>query len=765
MPQRERDFRKEITPGEIYSGITLGQSEFEERVERKLVKRAHHPFVSYCKRLHRIAPGLGKNAKFSRKYQEAVDFLGWELKAEEFNSAVSLSFIVSLLVFVGIAVLIDLSPISQVINGFLNNELLAKAYIYLPAIIASILLTNYLQNYPLSEAEVEKTRALTFVPEIMGYMIMSMKLVPNLERAVEFAAQHGRGKIAEDFKRAIWEVQVGVHSTLAEALDKLAYRWGKFSEEFKHSLMMIRASVLENTEAKRYQMLDKTMSTILESIKNKMEDYARNLQQPSTILFYLGVLLPLILIIILPVGSAFSGQPLAMTPVLILIYNIIIPAVVLLYARSVIRQRPPTYDPPHIPENYPGLPKKGNMILGKSQLPIVFAIIAVLLVGTGFSFLLSAEGFPPKSVVGKEFFQLIPHDKTKAEVLEKIQKPETYYDDGGGFFREQLQRGENEETAKKKTIIARQEFFSQPENDVMPLALVFGLMLTVSVCIFIYLYYTFIYRRKVQEEIMKLETEFKDSLYILASRLGENKPVEEALRHTKDFLPGLAVSSRVFGKTVENIELLGMPLEAAVFDPNYVSMRNIPSSIIRGSMKLLIDSVQLGVNLAARTLISLSLQLSNAEKVTRMLSVLVSDVTSTMKTMVVFVAPIVLGITVALQRIVMRTLSSVAGSGIAQSAPSALQQQAVLEAGIEVPSLTGIDVNVFASLVTPLEFVIIVALYLIEIVIVMWYFTTKIEEDNNILVWVNIAKALPVAMIIFLLSVITANALVAGFFG
>ena len=97
----------------------------------------------------------------------------------------------------------------------------------------------------------------------------------------------------------IWNVQIGVYNSLSEGLDALAYQWGKYSDEFKRSLMRIRASVIENTEAKRYALLDQIMSDMLESIRNKMEQYARDLSQPSTMLFYIGVLLPLLLIIIL----------------------------------------------------------------------------------------------------------------------------------------------------------------------------------------------------------------------------------------------------------------------------------------------------------------------------------------------------------------------------------------------------------------------------------------------------------------------------------
>src|SRR3989344_1712758 len=107
--------------------------------------------------------------------------------------------------------------------------------------------------------------------------------------------------------------------------------------------MRVRASVIEPTEAKRHAILDKTMDEILESIKLKMEQYARDLSQPSVMLFYIGVLLPLILIIILPVGSSFSGAPLANPVFLALIYLIFIPGFTLWFAQTqIVSKRPPT---------------------------------------------------------------------------------------------------------------------------------------------------------------------------------------------------------------------------------------------------------------------------------------------------------------------------------------------------------------------------------------------------------------------------------------
>jgi len=60
---------------------------------------------------------------------------------------------------------------------------------------------------------------------------------------------------------------------------------------------------------------------------------------------------------------------------------------------------------------------------------------------------------------------------------------------------------------------------------------------------------------------------------------------------------------------------------------------------------------------------------------------------------------------------------------------------------------------------------VIVAIYVIEMVIIMTYYTTKIEEDNNVLVKLNIGRNLPVAILVFVVTVVIANTIVSGFMG
>ncbi|MDO8627565.1 MAG: hypothetical protein Q7K42_03805, partial [Candidatus Diapherotrites archaeon] len=290
-------------------------------------------------------------------------------------------------------------------------------------------------------------------------------------------------------------------------------------------------------------------------------------------------------------------------------------------------------------------------------------------------------------------------------------------------------------------------------------------------------YFSSAEKKKLQKKYMQMESEFKDSLYVLASRMGENKPVEEALKHTKEFLPNYIVSKELFEKILNNINVIGMNLDAALFDKSVGALKDNPSNMINTSMRLLSDSVKLGVKQASRTLMNLSMQLRNSEKVTKLLTQLTSEITSTMYTMTVFIAPIVLGITTSLQRVVMVTLSN-----ISSSTPSGLGNVNNLQipggTGFgDVSSLVnsiqglgsttqGLAINkaVLANLATPAEFLVIVAIYVIELVILMSFFTKKIEEDNDLNVLLAIAQALPVAVIIFIVSLMAANMMVGGFF-
>lgn len=621
----------------------------------------------------------------SEKYKKAVNFLGWEITPNEITAATNKAL--------GLTLVPVIAALGYLVYSvFIEATLPLTLFIYiaLPLVMIPIGVVYYFSNYPLKAAEKEKVMALTYIPEIVNYLVMSMKLTPNLEKSVEFAAEHGRGKISEDLQDIVWGLQVGTYNSVEQALDELAYKWGEYSDEFKHGLMLIRSSTVEPNDVQRNRLLDKAMKDVLEGVKDDMTEYAKAMKQPSIYLYYIGVLLPLILIIMLPIGSMMANVPLAQSWIMILLYNIIVPLGTFLFARNILKKRPPVYVPPKIPQSHSGLPKKGHMKIGNTTMPVWLVAGAVAItIFLAFNFVLEP-------------------------MLNPMPNPEIYPDAAANY---------------------------------VPFFYLTGIILAIAAAISVYSYGTSYAKRKVQKEVMAMENEFKDSIYILASRLGENRPMEEALEYTCNFLEKTKVAD-LFRKTVDNVKSMGMTIEDAFFDENYGSLRDIPSDMITGAIRVLVDSVRLGAKQASRTLISLSMQLKDMSQVRKKIKTQLEDITAMMKSIAYFIGPLVLGITTALQKIIINALKAMGGSQITGAT------EGVSGAGA-IGGLSGIfgSTEILEMVPGPTFFLFIIGIYVVEVTLVLIYFTSKIEEGpNNLALKMNLARSLPIALIFYFFS-------------
>ncbi|MBI4214929.1 hypothetical protein HY546_02950 [archaeon] len=647
-------------------------------------------FVSFAKRSALVFKGKAEFRK--EEYRAALDFLGWNLTPREVNAAPLFAFLLSMIVCYTLLGLLVFS----VLNGSLPVTL--SFYTAPLLFLLPILVLTWVQTYILRAARAQKIRAVAFIPEIVNYMVMSMKLSPNIERALEFASEHGKGKIAADLRELVYNLRVGVYRTAEEGLDALAYKWGRMSDEFKHALILIRSSVIEIDEAKRHEVLDKAVLEVLEGVRDDMAKYATRMRQPSVYLYYVGVLLPLMLIIMLPIGSVMAKLPLAQTWVLVIIYNILVPLASAYFAASILAKRPPVYSPPRIPDNFPGLSHKNHIRIGKASFPAaVLAVTAAAAIYFVFSFFVDPLLNPPPPVYASQS--------------------------------------------------VKESFF--------PFFAVAGAVIGITVAMSIYLYGNAAAKRRAQRDVMEMEAEFQDSVYVIASRLGENRPLEEAMSYTADFLSGTRVA-KLFSRTVDNIRNLSMTTEMALFDDVYGSLKDVPSDMIKGAMRIVVDSVSLGVQQAAKALISLSLQLRDSQKIKEKIIELLSEITAMMKSIAFVIAPLVLGVTSALQKIVVSALKALAAS------PSLQAGSGVGGAAVSIPVSGFGDPKALASIPDAFTFLVIIALYVIEITVLLVYFTSKIEEgDNDLAIKINLARALPISMLLFFFSAFFAGKMAA----
>ncbi len=674
--QRSKSEEKAYKPGGFGKGEKPSEKEEKENWYTKFAKN----------------PRIKGGEWTSEKYKNAVDFLGWDLTPNEIAAATKKATIMALIpTIIGILGLYYLVFIRDALG------LTAMMYITMPLILLPIIVMYYFNKYPISAAEQQRVEALTYIPEITNYLVMSMKLTPNLEKAVEFAAEHGRGKISDDLEDIVWGLEVGEYRTIEEALDELAYKWGEYSEEFKHGLMLIRSSTVEPNEAQRRQLLDKAMESVLEGIKEDMTKYAKSMKQPSIYLYYVGVLLPLILVIMLPIGSMMADIPLARWWVLILLYNILVPIGTFAFAKHILSKRPPVYIPPEIPRDHPGLPEKGHTKIGDTTVPVwLLAGAAAVIIFTSFFF-----------------------------VLEPTLNPEPDPDAPGAA-----------------------------DEEYIPFFRLSGGILALAAALSLYAYGTSKDRREVQREMMDMETGFKDSIYILSSRLGENRPMEEALGYTGDFLGDTPIAE-LFKETISNLRTMGMTLEEAFFDPNYGSLKNVPSDLIRGSMKVVVDSAKLGVKQASRTLVSLSMQLKDTAEVRRKIRTQLEDITAMMKSIAYFIGPLVLGITTSLQRIIIDALGAMGEADMGGV-------EGTGEMGIG--GMEGIfgSAEVLEAVPGPTFFLLIIGVYVVQVTLVLVYFTSRVEEgSNNLALKINIARSLPIALVFYFISAYMATQMAA----
>ena len=95
MPDNYKYKVSKENPGEIYSSIYIDSRDFSKPSD-KLSKKRSNTYVTFCKKINEKFSGLGKNATYNEEYQKAIDFLDWDLSAEEYSATVKFVLIAGL---------------------------------------------------------------------------------------------------------------------------------------------------------------------------------------------------------------------------------------------------------------------------------------------------------------------------------------------------------------------------------------------------------------------------------------------------------------------------------------------------------------------------------------------------------------------------------------------------------------------------------------------------------------------------------------------
>ena len=171
------------------------------------------------------------------------------------------------------------------------------------------------------------------------YVVIYMKKEPNLERALLFVANQRNPPLSLDFMKILWNFETKKYSTVSESLEVYLETWKDSEPAFVDAMHLVESSLSEPNSEKAKGTLEKATEVIMTGIQDNMTHFAHNLQSPVQLIHMMGIVLPLLMLVMLPMVGAFLADSFSAMS-LIVVYNITLPLVVYFMSTSVLSTRP-----------------------------------------------------------------------------------------------------------------------------------------------------------------------------------------------------------------------------------------------------------------------------------------------------------------------------------------------------------------------------------------------------------------------------------------
>ncbi|MEK6899885.1 MAG: hypothetical protein AABX05_02060, partial [Nanoarchaeota archaeon] len=299
----------------------------------------------------------------------------------------------------GVIALSFLLPLATIVVGSLITFGIFGMFFFLVFfLVAGLLMIPALQKIPDFMANSWRMKASNQMVQSIFYLVTYMRHTSNLERAIEFAADHLEAPLSLDFRKILWDVETEKFSTIRDSAEAYLQVWKEWDKEFVESFHLIESSLFESSEERRLGLLDKSLDVILSGTYETMLRYAHSLKSPITMLHMLGIILPILGLVILPLVVSFMGgedsNPFVSAIYISVLYNISLPIAVFYLGKVILSKRPAGYGAVDISEKE-GLRRYKNVALNLSKdlvvwvNPLFFSLV-VFAVGmlVGFSTLL-----------------------------------------------------------------------------------------------------------------------------------------------------------------------------------------------------------------------------------------------------------------------------------------------------------------------------------------------------------------------------------------
>lgn len=560
--------------------------------------------------------------------------------------------------------------------GVLLSLLTGSLFLVMFFLFAGLGLIFFASKIPDFFANTWRMKASNEMVLSIFYIVTYMRHTSNLENAIEFASEHLSPPLSLDFKKILWNVQSGVFDSVKDSLNDYLNGWRKWNIEFVESFHLIEGSLYETSEERRLALLDKSLDVILDETYERMLHYAQDLKGPITALHMLGIILPILGLVILPLVVSFmegvSWWHLG------IMYNIALPVLVYFFGKNILSKRPTGYGDVDISEIDPSLKKFRNILIkiGKKEFSINPVFICIF-----FGLVLLIIGLLPLII---HFFN-------------------PYFDLALPFDFQLL--GYKASSADPDVIVGPFGLGATLFSFFIPLAFAFSFGL----------YYKLRSKNvyKIRKEARELEDEFSSALFQLGNRLGDGLPAEIAFSKVAEVMPETK-SGKFFRLVATNISKFGMDVRSAIFNARSGAITSFPSRMINSTMKVLTQSVKKGPRIAAQAILNISRYIKEIHKVNERLKDLMADVIADMKNQIKFLAPVIAGIVIGITSMITFIIGRLGKS---------ISSLGTTEVGSQVGTIAGM----FGEGIPTYFFQIVVGVYVFEIIFILTILSSGIE--------------------------------------
>ncbi|MCW1293252.1 MAG: hypothetical protein OH318_02565 [Candidatus Parvarchaeota archaeon] len=311
--------------------------------------------------------------KLDKKSKERIDNLlyltGYRISAEQLYSFASLVLILSLLV--GIILVIFLFSffelgVSLIIVGILGYYLII--------------------NWPHHQFIGMLSKSSGSLVTSVIYMIIYMRLHSNLEGALSFAADNLTGYLAVDFRKMLWDIETRKYKNASEALANYVSLWVGINQAFVDSMLLIESAASQKDAESTQLLLDQASNRIIEGTYNQMSQYAISLREPLNTIYMIGMILPILGMVLMPLVISFIRIPF-FSVVVAIMYDVMLPIIVYMLLYDKLRLRPAGFPAPDV-SKVPDLPPplKFRIKIGKKSY-FIRSYIPGIIIGAIFAYL------------------------------------------------------------------------------------------------------------------------------------------------------------------------------------------------------------------------------------------------------------------------------------------------------------------------------------------------------------------------------------------